>query len=144
MSEVPSAAECQARVEQFAQITETDEALAQFYLQDRNWNVEASIAAFFENNHPAKEKSDGSQKRSLKSDGSTSAKKQKVDHIEKKLPDKFSFVSWNIDGLDAKNIKERTMAVVKTIQARKVDIVFLQEVVSQTYDILKSNLSSDY
>ena len=96
MSEELSAAECQARVEQFAQITETDEALAQFYLQDRDWNVEASIAAFFEERIPPdKEKTNVSQKRPQDSDGVAVAKKQKVDHIEKCLPEKFSFISWN-------------------------------------------------
>ena len=30
----------QERVEQFAAITGTDEALAQFFLQDRNWDIE--------------------------------------------------------------------------------------------------------
>ena len=36
------------------------------------------------------------------------------------------------------------MAVVKTIQERKVDAVFLQEVVLETYNILKSKLSQEY
>ena len=48
MSEDLSADDCQARIDQFVQITETDDAMAQFYLQDRNWDVESSVTAFFE------------------------------------------------------------------------------------------------
>ena len=50
MSEDLSADDCQARIDQFVQITETDDAMAQFYLQDRNWDVESSVTAFFESN----------------------------------------------------------------------------------------------
>ena len=68
--------------------------------------------------------------------------------MEKKRSQKilknFSFVTWNIDGLHKVNIKERTMAVISTIQERNLDIVFLQEVVSESYDLLNSHLSSAY
>ena len=37
---VPTAAEAQKLVSQFATITDTDTACAQFYLQDRKWNLE--------------------------------------------------------------------------------------------------------
>jgi len=30
-------------------------------------------------------------------------------------PSKFSFVSWNLDGLDERNLKRRTKAVCKII-----------------------------
>ena len=68
--------------------------------------------------------------------------------MEKKRSQKtlknFSFATWNIDGLHKVNIKERTMAVISTIQERNLDIVFLQEVVSESYDLLSSHLSSAY
>ena len=37
---IPDEATAQALVTQFADITETDVACAQFYLQDRNWDLE--------------------------------------------------------------------------------------------------------
>ena len=37
---LPTAAECEARCQEFAAVTGTDTALAQFYLQDMEWNVE--------------------------------------------------------------------------------------------------------
>lgn len=45
---LPSADECQKRCEEFAEITGTDTACAQFYLQDREWNLERSVNDFFE------------------------------------------------------------------------------------------------
>ena len=57
---------------------------------------------------------------------------------------RFTFVTWNIDGLDDRNIKERTMEVINTIQTKKLDIVFLQEIISETYELIKSYLLSDY
>lgn len=42
--DVPSASECEARCKEFADITGTDTALAMFYLQDRDWNVEVRTA----------------------------------------------------------------------------------------------------
>ena len=55
MAEDLSASECQSRIDQFVQVTNTDEALAQFFLQDRNWDVASSIAAFFEKDHGSRE-----------------------------------------------------------------------------------------
>ena len=56
----------------------------------------------------------------------------------------YKFITWNIDGLDEKNIKERTLAVIACVQSKRIDIVFLQEVVDKTYDLLNTHLSTDY
>ena len=37
---LPSAAECDRRCKEFAEITGTDTALAMFFLQDRQWSLE--------------------------------------------------------------------------------------------------------
>lgn len=39
---------CAERCRKFAEVTDTNEALAQFYLQDRNWNLERSIQEYYE------------------------------------------------------------------------------------------------
>jgi tyrosyl-DNA phosphodiesterase 2 len=56
----------------------------------------------------------------------------------------FSLLTWNIDGLDNKDILERTTAVVKDIKTLKPDIIFIQEIVPMTWDILEKALDSDY
>src|SRR3989442_10444635 len=38
----------QQLVEQFVKITNTDEALAQFYLQDREWKLDKSVNDYFD------------------------------------------------------------------------------------------------
>ena len=46
-SNIPSAAECEARCQQFAAVTGTDTALAMFYLQDREWDVEVNVVSVY-------------------------------------------------------------------------------------------------
>lgn len=46
-NEMPSGPECLQRCKQFAEITGTDSALAMFYLQDNNWNLEKSLDIYF-------------------------------------------------------------------------------------------------
>ena len=43
--DLPPAAECEQRCQRFAEVTGTDTALAMFFLQDRQWSVEVSMAA---------------------------------------------------------------------------------------------------
>ncbi|KAI6655871.1 Tyrosyl-DNA phosphodiesterase 2 [Oopsacas minuta] len=45
----------------------------------------------------------------------------------------FTLLSWNIDGLDGKDLQERSLAVIQLINTHKPDIVFLQEVVPQSH-----------
>lgn len=39
-ADIPEVAVCQRLCEEFAEITGTDTACAQFYLQDRKWNLD--------------------------------------------------------------------------------------------------------
>ena len=57
---------------------------------------------------------------------------------------KLTFLTWNIDGLDDKNITERTMNVINTIRTKMFDVVFLQEVISETYCLIELHLSESY
>ena len=42
---LPPAEECEERCQRFAQVTGTDTALAMFFLQDRQWNLDVSMAS---------------------------------------------------------------------------------------------------
>ena len=57
-------------------------------------------------------------------------------------PTQLTFVTWNIDGLDQKNLKRRTRAVIETVQKVAADIVFLQEVVPETFSYFESKLTN--
>jgi len=50
----------------------------------------------------------------------------------------LTVLSWNVDGLDERNILERTRNVCHIINSRKPDAVFLQEVISQILAIYQS------
>ena len=49
----------------------------------------------------------------------------------------FTLLTWNIDGLDPKNLQERSSAVIQFINTRTPDIVFLQEVVPLSQEWIK-------
>lgn len=69
-SKIPDRATCQKLTEDFAEITATNEALAQTFLQDHEWNLERSISAFYD--ALAKEESSKNKKRKIDDDQSTS------------------------------------------------------------------------
>jgi len=43
-------------------------------------------------------------------------------------PEEMQLLSWNVDGLDDKNLKARTEAVAAVISRGRYAVVFLQEV----------------
>ena len=49
-------------------------------------------------------------------------------------------LSWNIDGLDERDLDERTTAVCQTILLKQPHVVFLQEVIGPTLSILQQKL----
>uniref|UniRef100_A0A4W3IEN9 Tyrosyl-DNA phosphodiesterase 2 n=2 Tax=Callorhinchus milii TaxID=7868 RepID=A0A4W3IEN9_CALMI len=55
---------------------------------------------------------------------------------------RISLLTWNIDGLDQKNIQERARAVCSLIALYTPDIVFLQEVIPPYYNYLKKRAVS--
>lgn len=159
---LPSAKECQKRVEQFVELTQTDEMMAQFYLQDRDWSVERSVQAFFDEKTNAAnvdtrggdssvesvsdDDTDGSPPSNKKSKPSTGgdAGVSSDSHPPGNSMKDLSFITWNIDGLGEKNRKERTKAVIQTVLERNPDVVFFQEVIPETLAWLKAALDSKY
>lgn len=111
-----TAQECQGRINQFVEVTSTDEAFAQSVLQDHDWNLEAAINAHFRQSIP-----DGAQ-------------------ITTKPPEIMTLMTWNIDGLDERNLVKRTAFVVDQIKLIKPDVVLLQEVVQETLQRLERGL----
>ena len=57
-------------------------------------------------------------------------------------PKHLNLVTWNIDGLDQKNLKRRTRAVIETLLNMSADIVFLQEVIPETFSYIESKLTN--
>lgn len=150
---------CAERCRKFAEVTDTNEALAQFYLQDRNWNLERSIQEYYEDlaernrgEPPPKIKSagetstaTGSEVVRLSSSDDDESYEQAVDQKNEELSDDLmKVISWNIDGLDPKNVELRTNNVCSIIKRAQADIAMLQEVTPVTLNLIQQNLESDY
>ncbi|XP_054707550.1 tyrosyl-DNA phosphodiesterase 2-like [Uloborus diversus] len=156
--DIPEASECQLLCEQFAEITGTDTACAQFYLQDRKWGLEQSVNDFFEDRNSKgavrvndRQEAevvvvvDGSSKglaaaaTAVLAESALSRGAESPRSKEMKPSSTLKFITWNIDGLNEKNLKLRTKAVAKNIISQQADIVFLQEVVPESAEyFLKS------
>ncbi|CAL8100798.1 unnamed protein product [Orchesella dallaii] len=59
-------------------------------------------------------------------------------------PEKLSVISWNLDGLDDKNLEKRTDAVIEIIMKENHDVVFFQELLPYTFDYIARRLASKY
>ncbi|XP_042866505.1 tyrosyl-DNA phosphodiesterase 2-like isoform X2 [Penaeus japonicus] len=139
--DIPDVATCQSLVEQFAEITGTDEACAQFYLQDRKWNLERSVNAFFESQAGGIQiLNDGDEPEVVVTFDSNMVSMLSANCATKEPPKNFRLITWNVDGLDEKNLKKRTKTVAKIIESEKADIVFLQELIPETYSYLEDLL----
>ncbi|XP_075069256.1 tyrosyl-DNA phosphodiesterase 2 isoform X2 [Mixophyes fleayi] len=54
----------------------------------------------------------------------------------------FTFLTWNIDGLDESNVSERARGVCSYLALYSPDIIFLQEVIPPYYEYLKKRAVS--
>lgn len=121
---LPSAAECDRRCKEFAEVTGTDTALAMLFLQDRQWSLEAAVNDYFA---------------SFASElGTSSVAESSTQAAEADSePHRIRVMTWNIDGLDHNSIDLRTKAVCQIIDREKPHVVFLQEVVAETLEIIR-------
>ncbi|XP_064488702.1 tyrosyl-DNA phosphodiesterase 2-like [Ornithodoros turicata] len=164
--DIPPAEVCQRLCEEFAAVTQTDSACAQFYLQDRAWNLERSVSDYFDDRRGGSGMKvdddranivvvvDGSKEslaaaatamlvEGLTSHPQTSQQLQvsQPDHdLQTQKPDSLKFISWNIDGIDEKNLLLRTKAVISYVVRHDADVVFLQEVVPASSKVLEKHL----
>ncbi|RWS22985.1 hypothetical protein B4U80_02823 [Leptotrombidium deliense] len=158
-SEEFSDEQCQKFVEQFVELTDTDEALAQFFLQDRNWDVSIAVHDYFRSLEKANAVNPRQQNKNVVQvtlSDSSDEESCMILHSPKRLKNEESdsltlsssssrtvrFITWNIDGLSEKNLFIRTEAVCSTILSIGADIVHLQEVVSQSELLIKEKLQN--
>jgi len=116
-----TANECQARIDQFVEVTKTDEAEAQSLLQEHDWNVINALNAFL------------GQQTSM--EASTSGLVAST-----KPPSTLSMVTWNIDGIDKKNLDRRTAHIIQVLKKIKPDVILLQEVTDQIVEDLERHM----
>lgn len=139
---LPSREECQTLTEQFAEVTGTDTALAQFFLQDRQWNLEKSVNAYFESRKGGvKVLNDGEQPELVVTfDSKMVSALEEGAEVSTVAPTRFRLLTWNIDGLEQSNLKKRTKAIIKIIESERADVVFIQEMVPVVYSYMEERL----
>lgn len=137
----PSGPECLELCKRFAEITETDRALAMFYLQDTKWNLDRALNEFFKQTGKSSDQATTSRSKVVacfdvaqldederRNDGQSSKSKrsrqqspeQIVSRDEEHEQDEdaqqhFKIMSWNIDGLDKGNLESRAIGVTQKI-----------------------------
>ncbi|XP_004847656.1 tyrosyl-DNA phosphodiesterase 2 [Heterocephalus glaber] len=135
--------------EEFASVASCDAAVAQCYLAETNWEVERALNSYFE---PAAE---GSLVRSravtpaepgrcvdLTSEETADSTSSKICSSQQEDGSMFSFITWNVDGLDLNSLQERARGVCSYLALYSPDVVFLQEVIPPYYSYLKKRASS--
>ncbi|GAA6078343.1 tyrosyl-DNA phosphodiesterase 2 [Tachysurus ichikawai] len=149
--------------ERFATVTGSDSPVAQCYLAENDWDMERALNSFFEADMESVfdvEDKDEENKRPLckETDRDAPESERKMNSkltecidltedepacsnsknsLEDKDDRKLSLISWNVDGLDTLNLKERARGLCSYLALYTPDVVFLQELIPQYLQYLK-------
>uniref|UniRef100_A0A8D1W7A8 Tyrosyl-DNA phosphodiesterase 2 n=1 Tax=Sus scrofa TaxID=9823 RepID=A0A8D1W7A8_PIG len=154
---------------EFASVATCDAAVAQCYLAENDWEMERALNSYFEpaveENAlksrpetpsepeswiaggggvvvPRKEMRPISCPRSRLSLELWSAGRNTSENVQQEDGSVFSFITWNIDGLDLNSLLERARGVCSYLALYSPDVIFLQEVIPPYYTYLKKKASS--
>ncbi|XP_053570779.1 tyrosyl-DNA phosphodiesterase 2 [Bombina bombina] len=148
---------------EFASIAACDQAVAQCYLAENDWDMQRALHSYFEpvveplSQEGAKvEESVLSLEPTMPATSSDTCVDLTSDDVlvVKSVPvantstvtqedeSRFSFVTWNIDGLDQSNLSERARGVCSYLALYSPDVIFLQEVIPPYFEYLKKRAVS--
>ncbi|XP_057556139.1 tyrosyl-DNA phosphodiesterase 2 [Hippopotamus amphibius kiboko] len=137
---------------EFASVASCDAAVAQCYLAENAWEMERALNSYFEpavqesalKSHPETPCEPESCVDLTKEETSDSISSQTStsENVQQEDGSVFSFITWNIDGLDLNNLPERAQGVCSYLALYNPDVVFLQEVIPPYYACLKKKASS--
>ncbi|EDO38577.1 predicted protein, partial [Nematostella vectensis] len=124
-----------APVKDFRDLTGADEETAMNFLKENFMDIEQAASAYYESaaKDNTEDDSAGTQSKPILVCDSPQDKED-----VKELRN-LKFLTWNVDGLDQKNLRPRTQAVIDLIKSHKPDIVYLQEVIEGTLLLYKEN-----
>jgi tyrosyl-DNA phosphodiesterase 2 len=135
---IPSREECQNRISKFVTVTGCDEAEAQMRLQKAKWDLQAAIDKHFGGGEAVS----GGQQEGKEDLSGVSSSAAASPIVTTCAPTEFTFLTWNIDGLDEKNLGGRIGHIAEQIEAAKVSVVCLQEVVPQTLKFIREKMTN--
>jgi len=138
---LPDAATAKKLIKEFETVTNTDEIMAQYQLQEHGWDLSRALNSFFTAKIDQAE-ADMAARTNEKLDmpKKTVAEALQEGLLSTKAPESLVFVTWNIDGLDQTNLKKRTKGVCKILEQESADVVFLQEVIPETFSYIESKM----
>ncbi|XP_010594486.1 tyrosyl-DNA phosphodiesterase 2 isoform X2 [Loxodonta africana] len=137
---------------EFASVASCDASVAQCYLTENDWEMERALNSYFE--PPVDESALESRPQTFsepetcvdltneETTDSTSSKISPPGNIQPEDGSVFSFITWNIDGLDLNNLPERARGVCSYLTLYSPDVVFLQEVIPPYCSYLRKRASS--
>ncbi|XP_005505323.2 tyrosyl-DNA phosphodiesterase 2 isoform X2 [Columba livia] len=145
---------------EFAAITSSDAAVARSFLADNDWHLQRALNAYFEPPLEEEKEEDvdvekaaaGGVQPACPGPGSwidltgvattSNADVSSADLKQKEDDSSFSLITWNIDGLDVGNLKERARGICSYLALYSPDVVFLQEVIQPHLRLLEMRASS--
>ncbi|NXF65118.1 TYDP2 phosphodiesterase, partial [Ciccaba nigrolineata] len=138
---------------EFAAITSSDAAVARSFLAGNDWHMQRALNAYFESPlEKEEEKAAGGVPAAcagpgscidLTADATTSnAGVNSADSRQQEDDSSFSLITWNVDGLDLGNLKERARGICSYLALYSPDVVFLQEVVPPHLCLLQMRAGS--
>ncbi|XP_002732161.1 tyrosyl-DNA phosphodiesterase 2-like [Saccoglossus kowalevskii] len=140
--------------EEFAAVTGTDTSLAEYYLREKNWQIEEALNVYFDGGDPTPQIDLDSHSMSPSGSSGNSSPDLVVTYDSGAPADSnlgnqtcslmLKLLTWNIDGLDNKNITERTKTVCSIIKRESPDVVYLQEVIVETFAYIETMCSPTY
>jgi len=138
---LPDAATAKKLIKEFETVTNTDEIMAQYQLQEHGWDLSRALNSFFTAKIDQTE-ANLAARTNVKPElpKKTVAEALQEGLLSTKAPETLVFVTWNIDGLDQTNLKKRTKGVCKILEQEAADIVFLQEVIPETFSYIESKM----
>ena len=159
----------QKLIDEFVVITDTNDALAQMFMQKRKWKLLPAVNDYYEQiaaqPAPRPESACKAQVVELSSDSEAddehsspiANKKQKKSDSPNSTADSTAgcsqsqpspssrkeliFVTWNTDGIDERNLRIRTEAVIKIVKQIQPDVLFLQEIVPESEAMIRPQLT---
>ncbi|NXD83972.1 TYDP2 phosphodiesterase, partial [Halcyon senegalensis] len=139
---------------EFAAITSSDAEVARGFLAGSGWHLQRALDAYFEPPLEKKEEEEAADGVplargepgsciDLTDDATTSNTSVNSEDLRQLEDDSsFSLITWNIDGLDLGNLKERARGICSYLTLYNPDVVFLQEVIPPHLSLLQMKAGS--
>uniref|UniRef100_A0A914Y4C6 Endonuclease/exonuclease/phosphatase domain-containing protein n=1 Tax=Panagrolaimus superbus TaxID=310955 RepID=A0A914Y4C6_9BILA len=160
-------------IQDFARITGVNEALAHFFLQDFDFQLERGLNAYYRQMEKEEDTTEASAENDDDDDDGNDSdvmiieddNSMEVDNSETniptnrepkqtstklpnpnidKFPDDITLVTYNVDGLDTGNLRTRFQGVVHIIAKINPEIILLQEVVDEHMDVINEVIAPMY